>query len=180
MPRPNPRLPPVTMTLAIATSQFAGSGDVERRYDPNRHRNLVRGQTTPAEAEYSGFERRGFFDHVSGIAFEARGYDIGNDDRPSDRIFPRFDDRHLHARMAVDYGFDLLGMDLATADIDDSAFSADEIVSIAVTLDHVAGVDEAIGIGEFAAVGAEVAQGRARRSQPERAVLDLHVDAVLA
>ena len=56
--------------------------------------------------------------------------------------------RHPHLGMPVDHGLDLLGMNLQPADIDDAAAPADEVIAVAAQLDHVAGVDEAFGVGE--------------------------------
>ena len=53
-----------------------------------------------------------------------------------------------HAGMAVDHRLDFLGMNLEAADIDDAAAPADEIIAIAAQFDHVAGIDEAVGIRE--------------------------------
>ena len=70
--------------------------------------------------------------------------------------------------MAVDHRLDLLRMHLQPADIDDAVAPADEVVALAAQLDHVAGVDEAVGVAErrpraeIAASGAR----RAERSEP--------------
>ena len=50
--------------------------------------------------------------------------------------------------LPVDDGFDLLGMNLQAADIDDAAAAADEMIAIAAQLHHVAGVDKAVVVGE--------------------------------
>ena len=56
--------------------------------------------------------------------------------------------RHPHVGMPVDHRLDLLGMNLQAADIDDAAAPADEVIAVAAQLDHVAGVDEAVGVGQ--------------------------------
>src|SRR5260370_23117600 len=69
-------------------------------------------------------------------------------------------------------------MALQPADVDDAAAPADEVVALAAQLDHVPGVDEAIGIGERRRIGADIGARRAVGADPERAVDDLHLDAV--
>ena len=64
----------------------------------------------------------------------------------------------------VDDGFDLLGMNLQAADIDDAAAPADEVVAVAAQLDHVAGVDEAIGVGQRRGASADIGVRGARAS----------------
>ncbi len=65
-------------------------------------------------------------------------------------------------------------MHLEAADIDDALAAADEVEAVAALLDHVLGVDEAVGVGQRAGRGADIAAGRARRADAQRAVLDLH------
>src|SRR5690348_13543490 len=99
MPRPSPRLPPVTMTLAIAPDQFPGGGDVEGGNDPNHRRHLVRSKAAAAELPYPLLERLGVAALTPGVAREAGGDDIGNDDGADERAVPPPDERHLHARV---------------------------------------------------------------------------------
>ncbi len=80
--------------------------------------------------------------------------------------------------MPVDDGLDLLGMNLQAADIDDAAAAADEIIAVATQLDHVAGIDEAVVIGERSRVAADIGVRGALRADPQRAVDHLHLDAV--
>src|SRR6516225_9066240 len=129
MARPTPRLPPVITTLSIA-GELSGFGDVERRHDADRGRNLMGRELVAAGAEdllpdaaiiVAGKLRRSL----------VRQDHIGHDDGARDRIAPRLDERHPHPLLAVDDGLDLLGMDLEAADIDDAAAPADEIIAIA-------------------------------------------------
>ena len=39
-------------------------------------------------------------------------------------------------------------MDLQSADIDDATAAAGEVITIAATLDDIAGIDETVGVGE--------------------------------
>src|SRR5262245_25940613 len=48
IPRPIPRLPPVTITLRIITNQFACSGNFQRGDATDRNRDLVCGQALAA------------------------------------------------------------------------------------------------------------------------------------
>src|SRR5262249_21922325 len=79
--------------------------------------------------------------------------------------------------MPVDHGFDLLGMDLQPADIDDPAATTGEIVAVSPELHEVAGVDDPVGIEEIGAP--EVAARGARRADAEGAVDPLHGDAAV-
>ena len=79
--------------------------------------------------------------------------------------------------MAVDHRLDLFRMHLQPADIDDAAAAADEIIAVAAQLDHVAGVDEAVGVASAAACrrdSASAVRGERMRSEPS---IDLHLDA---
>ena len=79
--------------------------------------------------------------------------------------------------MPVDHRLDLFGMNLQAADIDDAAAAAGESVTVAAQFHDVAGIDEAVLVGERR-VGADIARCRARRADAQRAVLDFHLDAV--
>src|SRR5215472_5401616 len=81
--------------------------------------------------------------------------------------------------MPVDGCFDLLGMDLLTAHIDDAAFAADKVVTIAAQFHHVAGVDESVRIEQRRRLATHITRGSTRRAQPQRTVLDLEVDIAL-
>ncbi len=56
--------------------------------------------------------------------------------------------RHLHARMPIDHRLDFLGMYLEAANIDDAVAASDEVVAVAVQLDHIARVNETVRLGE--------------------------------
>jgi hypothetical protein len=70
--------------------------------------------------------------------------DIRDHNRAGDRTAARLGARHAHVRMAVDDGFDLLGMNLQTADIDDAASPADEVITVTAEFHHIAGVDKSV------------------------------------
>ena len=59
--------------------------------------------------------------------------------------------------MTIDRGLDLLGVHLLAAHIDNAALAADEVVAVTSSLDHVAGIDEALGIEQRRRVAADVA-----------------------
>src|SRR5690349_18369447 len=79
--------------------------------------------------------------------------------------------------MPVDHGLDLLGMNLQPADIDDAATPADEMVAVTAQLNHVAGIDKSIDIGEISRVPAHISMGGSPRSDTQGAIHDLHLDA---
>ena len=72
------------------------------------------------------------------------------------------------------------GFTFSAADIDDAAAPPDEMIAVAAQLDHVAGVDEAVGVAQGRRIVAEIAQRRAVGADAQRAVDDLHRDAVAA
>ena len=69
-------------------------------------------------------------------------------------------------------------MDLHSADIDDAAPAADEVVALAAPLDDVAGVDEAVVAGERRRARADIARRRTAGANSQRALDDPHLDAV--
>src|SRR3954469_2717492 len=79
--------------------------------------------------------------------------------------------------MAIDGGFDFLGMHLEAADVDDSAAASEKVVALAATLHHVAGIDESVGVAEGAVGTIDVAERRALRAEAERSGVyaDTHV-----
>ena len=77
-------------------------------------------------------------------------HDVGNHDRAGDRALLRPHQRHSHLWMPIDDRFDLLRMNLQSADIDDAAAAAGEDVAIAAPLHHVAGIDETVAIAQRA------------------------------
>src|SRR6266853_1026721 len=156
MPRPSPRLPPVTMTLRIRPGELAGGGNVERGHEMDDRRYFV-----PRQGLATGIENLVF--QSLGLGYAGRGldHDIGDDDGPGDRALARLDQRHADRGMAVDHRLDLFGVDLEAADIDDPAAAADEMVAAVAQLDHVAGIDEAVGAAERLGHAAEIAVGGA-------------------
>src|ERR1700719_4454474 len=166
MPSPSPRLAPVTKTvraaLAIAPRQFAGRADVERRHDRDGRRNLVARQSFAAERQYVVLDLL-LSARARAIGFE---HDVGNHDRAGDRALFRPHQRHSYLWMPVDDRFDLLGMDLQSADIDDAAAAAGEDVAIAAPLHHVTGIDETVAIAQCM-LAAEIAFRRTRRANAQ-------------
>src|SRR5271155_3375762 len=59
-------------------------------------------------------------------------------------------------------------MNLLTADINDPAAPADEVIATVVQFDHVAGIDEAIGVEEGRGAIAKIAERVAPRPDPQR------------
>ena len=95
-------------------------------------------------------------------ATRVRNYERG---APDDR---RTNKKNVHRRMRVQHGFDLLGMDLCPADIDHTASSADEVQSSVAVLDLIAGVDEAVAIGDRKRSCAQKAQSAPIRPHSSR------------
>ena len=98
---------------------------------------------------------------------------VGEDERARDRILAREHAARADRLMRVERRLDLFRVNLGAADIDDAAAPADKIEPVAAPLDHVAGVDEAVLVGERRRSGAEKAQSatvgthaQARRRRP--------------
>src|SRR2546421_3625176 len=162
IPRPRPRLPPVTTTLRMLANQLAGRADVERRHESNRGGHLVGGQSLVAEAEDVGLVVRRRF---------AVDDDVGDDQRPGDGTAPRPDTGHADGRMTGDHRLDLLGVHLLASDIDDAGPTTEEVVALTAPLHDVASVHEALAIAQRD-VFAEIAAGGPRRADAQRTILD--------
>src|SRR5436190_3403883 len=163
MPRPRPRLPPVTMTLRMLANQLSGRADVQRRHESNRRGHLVGGEPLVAEAEDVGLVGR------RRLAVED---DVGDDQGSGDGAAPRPDAGHADGRVTGDHRLDLFGEHLLAADVDDTAPTTEEVVAVTASLHDVAGIHEALLIAQ-SGVFAEVAAGGPRRADTERTVLDL-------
>src|SRR5207247_10083877 len=100
--------------------------------------------------------------------------DIGDDQRTGDRASPRPNDRHSHGRVAVDDGLNFLGVDLQPTDIDDSAPSTKEVITVTAPLHNVASVDKALTVDKGQSFLAEIADRGPRGTDPKRTVHDLH------
>src|SRR5437588_13025870 len=125
-----PRLPPVTTTLRILSHQFAGCADLQGCDEAYRRRHFVLGQCVATGLHDRALELRRAVGctSVTGLLLQ---HDVGDHNRPGDRIFPRPDERHADLRVTIDYRLDLFVMHLQAADIDDAAAAPDEIVAIA-------------------------------------------------
>src|SRR5204863_2475743 len=166
MPRPRPRLPPVTMTLRMLANQLSGRADVERRHESNRRGHLVGGEPLVAEPEDVG---------LVGRRRLAVDDDVGDDQRSGDGTAPRPDAGHADGRVTGDHRLDLFGVHLLAADVDDTRPTTEEVVAVTASLHDVAGVHEALFVAQ-SDVLAEVAAGGPRRADTERTVLDLDLD----
>src|ERR1700678_3730923 len=137
MPNPNPRLPPVTMTLRIAANQLSGFGDGQRRYEVDRNWNLVRLKGVTAEQQDFVLK----FAHVvldrRRICFE---HYLGYHQSPCDGILLRVDERQVHRRVTVDDRFHLFGVYLQTANIDDAVTPTDKVIAAVSQFQQVAGI----------------------------------------
>src|SRR5436309_12914840 len=128
MPRPRPRVPPVTTMLGMSAGELARVGDVQGRHEADRDGDLVSRQCVMADLEYLTFEQprhRAYAD-----AGWLRRHHIGDHDRAGDRVPPGLHQRHPNARMTVDDRLDLLRVHFEAAHVDDAALSADEVVAV--------------------------------------------------
>src|SRR5262245_56782985 len=109
---PMPRLPPVTMTLRMRSNQLSRLRDGEGGDEADRCRDLVRRQRLAAETldDLSQIARLIAF----GQRRIARNH-VRRHERSGDRALLRLYQRQPHLRMAVENGFDLLGMHFQAA-----------------------------------------------------------------
>ena len=142
MARPIPRLPPVTRTLRIDPLQLAAGGHGQRRHEAKHRRNLVRREIAATGRQDLGLDRAPRRSAASANTTSATTI------APVIGLRRPLTTRHPHGGVTVDHRLDLLGMNLQAADIDDAAAAADEMVAVASPLDHVAGVDEAVGVDQ--------------------------------
>src|SRR6185437_12241224 len=100
IPRPRPRLPPVTRTLRTA-GQLAGTGNVQRGDEPQNPRDLVRREVLAAERQNLPVEiRQGIVVRVrTGLVLQ---HDVRGDERTGDPALLRSHHRHADRRMSVD------------------------------------------------------------------------------
>src|ERR1700722_14469586 len=167
-----PRLAPVTTTLSIAR-QLSARIDGERGNEADERRHLIGRELPGAGGDDLVLQTRRFDD-----AFVEN--DIGRDQRAGDRIPARLDETGVHAGVPVDHRLDFFRVHLGAADIDDAAAASDEIATVVAQFDHVASVDETVGVAQGRRIVAEIAQGGAARADGERAVDDLEEGAILA
>src|ERR1700722_10286415 len=153
IPSPNPRLPPVTITLRMVTDELSCLRNRQCRNEIDGGRDLVRGKFLAAEVQdvlpclpvVSVF--------VVGLSLQN---DIRNYKSTGDGIFPRSNQRHANLWMAVDDRFYFLRMDLKSSDVDDPITPADEIVAIPAKFERIACIHKALRILERAAVFTQV------------------------
>src|SRR3989475_8885007 len=154
MAMPSPRLPPVTITLRIATHHFACRSDGQGRNEGDRRRNLVPRKRFAAELQDLALDFCNPSVRWVGLCFQN---DVGDDERTCDGVLSGPHKRHAYARVAIDHCFDLLRMDLEAANVDDPTPSADKMIAVTTQLDHVAGVDEAVSVCNRPALAAQIA-----------------------
>src|SRR5437867_3126274 len=133
IPSPRPRLPPVTITLRM-TIQLAGCGNRERGHEPNRGRNLVRGQALVTDLQDLALEVRSPAARA-GLSVQD---DVRGDERAGNGTSPGTHHRHPYRRVPVDRRLDFLGVDLQSSHVDEAVPPAEEVVPIAAALHHVA------------------------------------------
>src|SRR5882724_6445919 len=169
MPRPSPRLPPVTRTLRIPAHDLTCRGNGQGRNKVDRRRDLVPGKRRAAVLESLAAS-------VRGAGFSVQHH-VSDDERSHDGVLLGPHLRNAHLRVRIDHRFDLLRVHLLAADVDDAVPSADEVIAFTAELHDVARVDEAVGIREGGGAAAQIPGRGSRRANPQRAILDLHLHA---
>src|SRR5579884_1224684 len=145
MPRPRPRLPPVTITLRIGTHQLSGFGDGQRRNKVDRGGHFVGRQTLSAE------QQDVFLKAASGMLPGLRRgvqNDIGNHEGSSYRVLPGAHERHSYVGMLVNHRLDFLRVYFESSHIDNAISPPDEIVAIPAQLNHIARIHKAVRLTE--------------------------------
>src|SRR4051812_27918408 len=80
--------------------------------------------------------------------------------------------------MPIDHRFDFFGMNFEATNVDDTVAPADKAISISAKLDHVAGINEAVSVEQSRRVPPDIAMRRPARADPQRSILDLHLDPI--
>src|SRR3989442_4888293 len=174
IPRPRPRLPPVTITLRM-TRQLPGGGHLERGNETDRRWNLVGRQPVVADLKDLAPEVHDPAARTARIGLCLQD-DVCGDERTGDGTSRGPHHRHADRRMSVDRRFDFFRIDLQSADVDDAVPSTEEVVPVAAAFHHVARVDEAFIIGEGGTLLAEIADGITRGTDTQRAVVDFELN----
>src|ERR1700704_5317706 len=174
MPRPSPRLPPVTRTLRISAHDLACRSNGQRRNKVDRRRDLVPGKCCATVLKDRVLESLAA--SVRGAGFSVQNH-VSDDERAHDGVLLGPHLRYAHLRVRIDHRFDLLRVHLLAADVDDAVPSADEVIALTAELHDVPRVDEAVGIREGFGAAAQIPGCGSRRANPQRAILDLHLHA---
>src|SRR2546427_9939528 len=127
--------------------QLAGGGDLERRNETDRRRNLVGWQAVVADLEDLALDVPNPAACAARIGLSFQN-DVCGDERTGNGTSRGPHHRHPYGRMPVDRRLDFLRVDLQPSDVDDAAASAEEVVPVSAAFHHVARVDEAFIIGE--------------------------------
>src|ERR1700678_3705602 len=177
MARPRPRLPPVTMTLRTGTHQLPGGGELQLPNEAQAGRDLVGGQDAPARFQKIVLDVLGLR-RVERRAHRVLENHFGDHDGAGDRTALRADQRHAYPWIGVQDTLDFLRIYLHAADVDDAAFAPTEVKAAVLEFDQVAGIDESIVACQPESRRAEVPRGSSVRSNAQRALLYLHLDAI--
>lgn len=161
------------MTLRIETRHFAGWAESQGRNHLDYGRNLVSRKRLMTELE--DFVPQ--FANLLGWQVWTDSWNhVGDDERTRDGVLARPDKRHPDLRVPVDHSFDFLWMNFHSANTNYPIPSSDETVAVAAQFEHIACVYKAIGIGKDPSVLPEIADRSMRRPDPQRAILNLHLD----
>src|SRR6266480_4742657 len=174
MPRPSPRLAPVTRTLRIPAHDLACRGNRQRSNKVDRRRNLVPGKCRATVLEDRVLECLAAC--VRGAGFSVQNH-VRDDERARDGVLLGPHLRSAHLRVRIDHRLDLLRVHLLAADVDDAVAPADEVIAFTAELHDVPRVDEAVGIRQGFGAAAQIPGGGPRRANPQRALLDPHLHA---
>src|SRR6267143_1406726 len=131
MPRPSPRLPPVTRTLRIPAHDLTCRGNGQGRNKVDRRRDLVPGKRRAAVLEDRVLESLAA--RVCGAGFSVQHH-VSDDERSHDGVLLGPHLRNAHLRVRIDHRFDLLRVHLLAADVDDAIPSADEVIALTAHL----------------------------------------------
>src|SRR6478752_665719 len=106
------------------------------------HRDLVPRQAPPANSEDILFD----VGHTPRVLLVFIPQDnVRNDNGTCDRTSMRPDTRHSNSGMAVDLRLHFLRIDLQSSNVDHTAPSSEEVVTVTTAFHNVTGIDKTIG-----------------------------------
>ena len=131
MPRPSPRLPPVTRTLAILAHQLSAGVISSAATNLTLLRGFVRRQFCAAKCKNILFQRVAV---GAGLANRLVQHNVGHDDCAGDRIAPTRPTSDIFtAACLLMICSTSSGWHFQAADIDDAAAPADKIIAAVAT-----------------------------------------------
>jgi hypothetical protein len=144
----------------MASHQLAARPDRQPVDDPYDRRHFMRFQPRPAELAQIPRGNR--------IAH----HDVGHHNGARHRIAAAHDRRHDHRGVQIDHRLHFLGVYFLAAYVDRAVAPAGENIPVAAQFHGIAGIDRAIGPGDWFDRAIKIAPCHARRTYMKRTVPD--------